>query len=368
MSTSVKENERFDALTGLRGIAALLVLLSHESSYGSHILGLDLSGVGKSGVYLFFALSSFLLTLQFLAGEGKSFRKDNLINYFFRRFLRIYPLYLVYLAAWCVWYREPLALLRRALVLNWAPFVAWSIIVEFRYYFCIPVLCAVIVFGLKKRVAPSLGLLVALGAAALALSARHPISHTTPDTRLTVYLPIFLCGAALAVCYPAIKTVAARQPSMISLLGFFGLAGILCLIPPITSTLIGKPVGNETINDQFVLFGALWSLVILGCLQGNGLIKRFFELRFWLYLGQISYSIYLVHLFFVMYFCDHLRNWSEPTVRGWIALGATIAVSHITFTLVEKPLANIRYKQKPSRPAPPDSPQTSAKEREKITV
>jgi peptidoglycan/LPS O-acetylase OafA/YrhL len=51
-------------LTGVRGFAVLLVLCSHagHSNYYLHS-AFDFSGAGRYGVFLFFVLSAFLLTL-----------------------------------------------------------------------------------------------------------------------------------------------------------------------------------------------------------------------------------------------------------------------------------------------------------------
>jgi len=57
-----------DALDGMRGVAALLVVASHLSHVRMHLMpGLDLAGIGKPGVYLFFVLSAFLLPRQLLS-------------------------------------------------------------------------------------------------------------------------------------------------------------------------------------------------------------------------------------------------------------------------------------------------------------
>ena len=85
------------ALDGLRGLAVLLVLLSHMSLHGINLIAtLDFSGIGKAGVYLFFALSAFLLTWQALQLEHKAIRSSRYwLGYAVRRVVRIYPLYLV---------------------------------------------------------------------------------------------------------------------------------------------------------------------------------------------------------------------------------------------------------------------------------
>jgi hypothetical protein len=54
---------QLDGLDGLRGFAVLFVVLGHlGSQQRSPGFGIDFSGAGKYGVYLFFVLSAFLLT------------------------------------------------------------------------------------------------------------------------------------------------------------------------------------------------------------------------------------------------------------------------------------------------------------------
>ena len=58
---------QLDSLDGLRGLAALMVFLSHTSNEGIYFSSsFNFSGIGKSGVFLFFVLSSFLLTYPFV--------------------------------------------------------------------------------------------------------------------------------------------------------------------------------------------------------------------------------------------------------------------------------------------------------------
>lgn len=87
------------ALDGLRGLAVLIVLASHLANAGLPVFpGLSLSGTGKSGVYLFFVLSAYLLTRLLLARPVREWRSLHpWIDYGLRRVLRIWPLYLVVL-------------------------------------------------------------------------------------------------------------------------------------------------------------------------------------------------------------------------------------------------------------------------------
>lgn len=82
------------ALDGIRGLGVILVLFYHYGSsavvFGFTNPILKLTGIGWSGVDLFFVLSGFLITgiLHDSKGEQRYFR-----NFYARRTLRIFPLY-----------------------------------------------------------------------------------------------------------------------------------------------------------------------------------------------------------------------------------------------------------------------------------
>lgn len=93
---------RFKGLTELRGIAALMVffshleLLKHNEKIQSTLYNTAFSGfihsLGKSGVYLFFVLSGFLIT-SLLLTEIEKTGSIQLKKFYIRRTLRIWPLY-----------------------------------------------------------------------------------------------------------------------------------------------------------------------------------------------------------------------------------------------------------------------------------
>ena len=78
------------SLDGLRGVAVLMVLLSHSSNQELYLFGMDFKGIGSFGVYLFFILSSYLLDRQIAQNLLKhKTNKGYWMNYALRRFLRI---------------------------------------------------------------------------------------------------------------------------------------------------------------------------------------------------------------------------------------------------------------------------------------
>src|SRR4051812_28031078 len=88
-------HNRYAVLDGIRGLAILFVFASHVSNFK----GMLFSGGGEFGVWLFFVLSAFLLSLYFFQSPGRIAVPIEWANYAFRRFLRIYPLYVAALVA-----------------------------------------------------------------------------------------------------------------------------------------------------------------------------------------------------------------------------------------------------------------------------
>ena len=102
----------FPNLDGIRFIAASLVCIHHieqfksifgiESSWNNHLI----RSFGKLGVILFFVLSGFLITyLLFLEESQSPTKKIDIKKFYFRRILRIWPLY--FLIVFCALFLLP---------------------------------------------------------------------------------------------------------------------------------------------------------------------------------------------------------------------------------------------------------------------
>lgn len=100
------ENPLFlKGLNKLRALAALAVIAHHielfiyndklgYGLYGNRYLNYFFTHLGKNAVYLFFVLSGFLIT-YLLINENKKYGKINVMKFYWRRLLRIWPLYFV---------------------------------------------------------------------------------------------------------------------------------------------------------------------------------------------------------------------------------------------------------------------------------
>lgn len=97
-------SNHFRGLNELRALAALAVVFYHIELYKNRIQLPSLYDIsfinpffnyfGKSGVYLFFVLSGFLLT-HILTTEKKNNAQISFKNFYLRRILRIWPLYFI---------------------------------------------------------------------------------------------------------------------------------------------------------------------------------------------------------------------------------------------------------------------------------
>src|SRR4029078_12144983 len=141
---------RLAALDGLRGLAALLVLVLH-----AHVPGLQETVIGlDAGVLIFFALSGYLLYAPFAAAHHGS-RPVALRAAPIRRFLRIVPAYLVaaFAIAW-LWrpdlVDDPVAI---ATTFRDPTVVAWTLQIEVVFYALLPVVSSLLArFGGANRI------------------------------------------------------------------------------------------------------------------------------------------------------------------------------------------------------------------------
>jgi len=350
---------QMDSLDGLRGLAVLIVFFSHTSNSGVFLLpNLNFSGIGKSGVFLFFVLSAFLLTLPFLKRGKDAANPGFLANYALRRFTRIYPLYVLYLflslvttaVLWKIFdlkrpFGIPFPLSFNGFIdhifLMQGRGVTWSILVEFRFYFFIPLLALTYSIIFRNRLLPSIALTAALTVASQLVWPQA--TATVNDPRLGPYLPIFLMGSLLALIFhrwqessfPGNK----KARILVELAGVAAAITLVSMIPSVASVLHGKIIPFNYYHKEFITFGLLWSIVLFASVAGDGILKKFFSSPPLRYLGFISFSVYLLHVIAV-----GLIRLYVPGIplQGWAMLLATIAISHITWTFVEKPSSKIR--------------------------
>ena len=336
------------SMEGLRGFAVFLIFLVHYVSLvkpwiiHAPNLGLfseALRTMGNIGVDLFFVLSGYLI-YQSLIGRPKKFR-----DFISRRIERIYPVFIVvfilYLILSFVFPFErkiPFGLYDAIIYvgLNFllAPgifpiepmiTVAWSLSYEMFYYLLLPILF--VVFKLRARSAiwrVCFFLSLTFGAIAFCSIYGGPIR-----------LIMFISGILL---YEVIKYTKPNPPVISSATGlFFLVLSLFVMIIPAAT-----PSGSAL--KVAALFVSLPILCFVCFCHPSAWLAQFFSLKYLRWLGNMSYSYYLIHglalkaAFLLLSIV--LPETTQPILLFWLILpvmfAATLVPSVILFLSVER--------------------------------
>lgn len=341
--------KHFVALDGLRGIAVLLVVLSHLSNFGFPLLFIDFSGIGKCGVYLFFVLSAFLLTHQFFEkGVSNSFSLPALGNYLWRRSLRVLPLfYLVVIASALTTYffsaqlngrglpfTIPVDALLPHLFLQAGTEVLWSVSVEFKFYFLLPIFAGCFLLTRKKGIYLDIAITVS---AIIASTYFFPPGKLPGGAiELGYYLPVFICGC---FCASAVHKISFRNDGQLAnVIAVVTALLVFLTVPSIYSRLI-SPVQPSHFHQAIILYGVLWSVFLYAVLHAKGWLLYFLSSQPLIFLGKISFSLYLLH-FPILLITRKLAPGSN--LAAWIAVAAIIAISYFSYRVIERPLSRLQ--------------------------
>jgi peptidoglycan/LPS O-acetylase OafA/YrhL len=351
---------RLHTLTTLRFFAALHVVLFHMRVVGILPSGpwwyQNLAGIGYVGVNFFFVLSGFILVYTY-EGPELSVR-----NFWWARFARIYPAYVLSLIvaapffffavrhldlpffAWSKKHLFAACLLTVGLLQSWVPqaaltwnSVCWSLSVEAFFYLVFPLL----LLGSAKFSKTKLMLcLVTFWLVSLSFSLSYVHFHpdglekiNSGETTLfwknvlsfnpLARLPEFAVGVFAGRLFLA----GAAEKSFATPLILGGMLAFACVI--VFAGKIPNPVLSAGLLSP--AFGA----IIYGCaLQPKW--TSFLANSWLVLLGDASYSLYLLHSLVITRAFDALPNVAHAA-RVAAALAVAIAASLFSYRLVEEP-------------------------------
>lgn len=330
------------SLTGLRGFAVLLVLLSHASNKGVSLHeSLSFSGAGRYGVFLFFVLSAFLLTKQIIeAAPERKELSSFLQHYFLRRFLRIYPLFIVSLFAYLFFYKLGYGVydfsiydVIKSIFLIEVRGIFWTIAVEFQFYFILPFIALFFLRYSSKKITLILPIFFIL-----AWSTVFPAQYVS---YLLPFLPVFLLGSFSAYLYCLIQKhifMHKSLPMISAIVAMVSFALFILLTPKFFNLVFSSNISRTEFHLHFLLWGGISACLVLGTALSRGLIKKIMESKFFVFIGEISFSAYLGHMLILsnMRFLD-----AGPAIKLIIFLGLTISLSYLSLICIEKPLSKI---------------------------
>jgi peptidoglycan/LPS O-acetylase OafA/YrhL len=297
--------EHVASLDGLRALAVMSVMAIHSGVPGFQS--------GWLGVDLFFALSGFLITTLLLKEHDKR-GGVSLRNFFARRFLRLMPAYLVYIAGitaamwlWSGselnshggWSPELYTVSLWTYFVNFAPkggiwngqsvtVHLWSLAVEEQYYLIWP--AAMLLFIRSRYLMP-----IAWGGALVTLSIF--IGSSSEFARGAMLyargMSLFIASALAVTLWwsPSAKRHIVNAAS--SNLILIGILALTCLCFAVGSTNI--------LNENHVLYYFLpwlacgFALIVIRCAATDAWVPGFLTHPWLVQIGRISYGIYLYH-------------------------------------------------------------------------
>lgn len=343
---SYRATRHFGSLDGLRFICITAVIWHHTPLWLEYRDTVILAARGHTGVDFFFVLSGFLITTLLLREEAETGR-FSLRAFYWRRFLRIFPVYYFVVTAAAVLTAftqnstDHFALLPYyyAFLSNFlaAPDIAllsptWSLAMEEQFYLLWPTL---LLFLPRAWIVPVLALLIAVNVASamdlfalIGIEGIHVGLLYLSNGGVT-YAPL-LIGALLAIMLHSRAGYDALSP-VLTFVGapvvwFITLLLALSYLPP---TLEGWP--NLVLHSVMAM--TLGSLVAREDHAAAPLMK----LRPIERIGQISYGIYLYHLFSlsVVFAAFEALGWSNLLLLMVTYYAIAIVISEISFRTLE---------------------------------
>lgn len=319
---------RIATLDGWRGIAILLVLADHAAYYTRFHSRLW-AGQGGFGVDIFFVISGYIITAGLIAERAK-LGTICLKNFYLRRARRILPLvitYLAFLTLFCSNFITRSELLGslfffRNYQLAVHPggiytFHFWSLAIEEQFYILWP---ALLLFLGNKR-----AMWFALCAAiSCALWRFHDysgswLSHNRlirTDTRIDGLM--LGCALALLLAQPKVRSFVFRN--------FPKEAPIFCGFP------IVFLVMNSIVLPSFALYAIIAVAMASTLVVEEGLAHKWLNLRPLVWVGRISFSLYVWQQLFLM------RPEGISGIPAPLNLICAFLVAIVSFYFIEQPL------------------------------
>ncbi len=339
------------AHTGLRGLAALNVMCGH--------IGLDhwfpyLRGTqnyllfGNQAVDLFFVLSGFILAYSYHPKDECEQADFSWGNFFVARLARIYPLHLATLIimglmAWqagrhgliSAEYRSQdfviqLLLLSSLPVIGVARpwnYPSWSISTEWICYLC----CFPVSFYARRKLTAKIALIGVLALTAIAVSwlVQVPAGENLGMgvTALLRGICGFFAGSLLhhlSIHAPHLRALAARS------LPWLFLAVMLLSI-----------ASRAGLVSAWLML-ILWPPLVLGTTERGSFVTAALSHPAALFLGELSYSLYMLHAVFgrmANATLFHGSPWSPAvsTIAGVLFIIAIFAASMLSYRFLERP-------------------------------
>ena len=347
------------ALTGIRALAVYIVVLFHSE--------IPLFSSGYIGVDLFFVLSGFLVC-NVLADEYEKNGKLTLPKFYARRMRRLLPAMgamVLSVSLFCVLLQNTAERIRfipsaRSAFLyfaNWNFIIEsadyfspeaktnpfghlWSLAIEEQFYLFFPIFLALTYkiakrYGKRILIALPLSLLFASLFLQVLFSGNAARSYYGTDTKIYQ----LLAGATLAIWLRDRKVVFKISTRFINRIGILALAGFIFLATRFLDNVSTSQIG---------IIATIFSVLMIFSIENHrlGILNRFFSLKPFVYLGNISYATYLWHWPIIVI----LRQLFDfgPTVLAACTVGLSTIFASASYHMLEMPIRVTKFSKQNS--------------------
>ena len=337
-------------LDGLRAVAVILVLLVHSGFFAFNI--------GWIGVPVFFVLSGFLITGILLDNRHS---EHYFSTFYLRRILRIFPIYylvLFFLFAWGLIMNYDVSqffyylfyLQSFTISANQQPIFAnglmghtWSLSVEEIFYLIWP---AIVFMISRKNLGRTCFVLIAFS---IAFKLYQVKSGTETMALLSVFgnLDCLMTGALLSLYLDK-----NNFPDLPVKLKLYFLTISLATLLLIISQYVNFDARLRLLFKILLSVSVSWFsfFLIMNLIQSGakaGFVSKILTNNSVLFLGKISYGIYLYHVpvyEFISSFIFHYHIPLNPVMALLIKISITILIAAISWRLIEKPILRLKNK------------------------
>ncbi|WP_278421841.1 acyltransferase family protein [Stutzerimonas kunmingensis] len=334
MTSILYPSQHLPAADGIRGVACLIVLLTHGIAFCWPESMPWLRGSSKTGVWLFFVLSAFLLTLRL---QHRGFGFHSLYDYALGRCLRILPLFVV---ACMLYYGVDHGIrndsqLWSAITFQQGFIHLWTIPAEFKFYLILPPL-AWTGLALQRRFGD---LTFVFGGITVVILHQSLWPYwLTPESSIETrwYLPSFMLGIIAAVLMPRIRGLSLEF--LATPYAVLTLAALLLLLPGTRLWLFDTPPSTDLL-DKHLFFSLMWVGFVVVLVDGHGWAGRLLCSRPLAFVGAVSYSAYLFHLLIMLPLTE---RWAGQLYTYIAAVILSIGAGAAGYYLAERPLEVFR--------------------------
>lgn len=355
------------ALTSLRFFAAALIVIQHTAGYFNFGVSL-LNYTLIQGVTFFFVLSGFILTYAHsdLSGLGRSFK------FIWARIARVWPVHIFTMGLLYYLWVYPFAtglvatteeiLLSATLTQAWSQLpnnffafngVAWTLSVEMFFYALFPLL--ILNFSKTWHVKLAVSLAMAMMAVFIAVATGAPAYkpgnvvsvaswvYIWPPARLFEFVLGMVAGFAFLRYGCTIKQN--KFSSITGVLAVLVILGGAYYMPFIGWNLFGRELIGPALKSWITVSGSsvFFAVGLFLLASSEGVVSKFLGWRPMVFLGEISFSIYLTHQLILrsMQINPGWTSGIDPVVvmvGYWVF---TIVASYLLWVLIEKPCQRV---------------------------